>query len=105
MCIRDRETAIPVIMSLVERGILDMNTMIEKMTVGPAMVLGIDRGHLQEGAVADVTIIDPQAVRRVDPASFYSKGRNNPYKEREYTGWPYATIVAGKVVAREGIIV
>ncbi|MGB4018482.1 MAG: dihydroorotase [Syntrophomonadaceae bacterium] len=99
------ETAIPGIMSLVERGILDMNTMIEKRTVGPAMVLGIDRGHLQEGAVADVTIIDPQAVRRVDPASFYSKGRNNPYKEREYTGWPYATIVAGKVVAREGIIV
>ncbi len=98
------ETAIPVVLSLVQRGIMDINTMIERMTVGPAMVLGIDRGHLQEGAVADLTIIDPEAVRRVDPARFYSKGRNTPYKGREYTGWPYATIVAGKLVAREGII-
>jgi dihydroorotase len=98
------ETAIPVVLSLVQQGILDINTMIEKMTVGPAMVLGIDRGHLQEGAVADLTIIDPEAVRRVDPASFYSKGRNTPYKGREYTGWPFATIVAGKVVARDGVI-
>jgi len=99
------ETAVPVVMSLVQQGVLDIKTMIEKMSLGPAQVLGIDRGRLQIGAVADLTIIDPDAVRIVDPARFYSQGKNNPYKGLEYTGWPFATIVAGKIVAREGIIV
>ncbi|HQA06483.1 MAG TPA: dihydroorotase [Syntrophomonadaceae bacterium] len=99
------ETAIPVVMSLVKQGILDLKTMIEKMSLRPAQVLGLDRGRLQTGAVADLTIIDPDAVRKVDPARFYSQGKNTPFKGFEYTGWPFATIVAGKIVARDGIIV
>jgi dihydroorotase len=98
------ETAVPVVMSLVHQCILDINTMVEKMTWGPAQVLGIDRGRLQIGSAADLTIIDPEAVRRVDVSHFYSKGKNNPYKGQEYRGWPFACIIAGRIVAREGII-
>jgi dihydroorotase len=98
------ETAVPVLMSLVHQGILDINTMVEKMTWGPAQVLGIDRGQLKIGAAADLTIIDPNVVRRVELSRFYSKGKNNPYKGEEYQGWPFATIVAGKIVAKEGLI-
>lgn len=98
------ETAVPVVMSLVHQGILDIKTMVERMSLAPAQILGINRGRLKKGAVADLTIIDPEAVRKVDPARFYSKGKNTPYKGLEYIGWPYATIVAGRIVAREGII-
>ncbi|HOQ08913.1 MAG TPA: dihydroorotase [Syntrophomonadaceae bacterium] len=98
------ETAVPVVMSLVHKGILDLKTMVEKMSLGPARVLGLDRGRLEVGAIADLTIIDPEAVRTVDPAKFYSQGKNTPFKGLEYKGWPYATIVAGKIVARDGII-
>lgn len=98
------ETAVPVVMSLVHKGILDLKTMVEKMSLGPARVLGLDRGRLEVGAIADLTIIDPEAVRTVDPAKFYSQGKNTPFKGLEYKGWLYATIVAGKIVARDGII-
>jgi len=98
------ETAVPVVMSLVHKGILDLKTMVEKMSLGPARVLGLDRGRLEVGAIADLTIIDPEAVRTVDPAKFYSQGKNTPFKGLEYKGWTYATIVAGKIVARDGII-
>lgn len=98
------ETAIPVVMDLVQRGILDIPTMVEKMTIGPAQVIGGNRGRLQAGAIADLTIIDPDIVHRVDPVRFYSKGKNTPYKGQELQGWAYATIVAGKIVAREGIV-
>lgn len=98
------ETAVPLVMSLVRQGILELGTVIEKMTVGPARVIGSDRGYLQEGAAADITIIDLEAVRKVDPGHFYSKGKNTPFKGMELTGWPFATIVAGKIVAKEGSV-
>lgn len=98
------ETAIPVVMSLVHDGVIDLFTMVEKFTLGPASILGMELGYLEEGVKADLTIIDTERISAVDPARFYSKGKNTPYKGRQYKGWPFATIVAGQVVACEGMI-
>jgi len=38
----------------------------------------------------------------VDPATFYSKGKNTPFKGMELRGWPWMTISGGRIVAREG---
>src|SRR5207248_9037288 len=54
------ETLLPVcVKALIEPGHLSWPQLIEKLTVNPAAVLGIERGTLKPGAVADVTIIDP----------------------------------------------
>ncbi len=87
------ETFLPVcVKALIETKRLTWPQMIAKMTVNPAKVLSIDRGTLQPGRVADVTIIDPNAEWTIDPARFYSKSRNCPF-----TGW--------KVRARAHLVV
>src|SRR6516225_2963375 len=95
------ETLIPVcVVGLVAPGHLTWPQFIEKLTVAPARVLGIDRGTLKPGAVADVTIIDPKAEWTVDPAQFRSKSRNCPF-----AGWKVRsraeTVLVGGVVKFE----
>jgi hypothetical protein len=46
----------------------------------------------------------PAAAWTVDPAQFASKGRNTPLAGRVLQGLPYATILGGRLVMREGII-
>ena len=60
------ETFLPLAMHLIEPGHLNWPQMLTKMTVNPAKVLGIDRGTLQPGKVADVTVIDPKAKWTID---------------------------------------
>ena len=92
------ETLLPLCVThLIEPGHLTWPQMIEKMTVNPAKVLGIDRGTLQPGAVADVTMIDPKAEWTIDRAQFQSKSRNTPFDGWKVTGRAVATIVGGEV--------
>jgi dihydroorotase len=100
------ETAVAAIMDgLVNKGWLDLTQMVQLFTIGPAEVLGIEKGTLDIGMNADITILDPEIVKEVDPDNFYSKGKNTPFKGQVFKGWPWMTIVNGKVVAREGKIV
>lgn len=99
------ETAVAVIMDqLVSRGLLDLESMVRLFTTGPAEIMGLAKGGLTPGDAADVTIIDPEAEKTVDPQQFYSKGKNTPYKGMRLKGWPWLTIVAGKIVYRDGAV-
>jgi dihydroorotase len=82
---------------LVHAGCLDWPTLIEKMTINPAKILGINKGTLRVGADADITIIDPDLGWTVDPAKFHSKSTNTPYAGWELTGRAVMVIVAGKI--------
>jgi len=100
------ETAVALVMDgLVSHDLLTMEQMVRLFTIGPAEVLGIDTGTLDIGAIADITIIDPESIKQVNPIQFYSKGQNTPFKGQTLKGWPWMTIVNGSVVAREGQIV
>lgn len=100
------ETAVAVIMDkLVHPGILEITDMVRLFTTGPAGVLGINKGVLAVGQDADISIIDPDLIKTVNPADFHSKGRNTAFKGMELKGWPCMTIVKGKIVARNGKIV
>jgi dihydroorotase len=92
------ETLLPIcIGALIEPGHLTWPEMIAKLTVHPARVLGIQRGTLQTGAVADVTIIDPAAEWTIDPARFRSKSRNCPYAGWKVRGRADTVLVSGQV--------
>ena len=60
--------------------------------------LGIPKGPLAPGAVADITVIDPQLEEKVEPQSFVSKGRNTPFAGRMLKGLPVFTMVEGKTL-------
>lgn len=96
------ETAVPlVITELVEPGVITPLQFVEKMSRNPARILHLeDRGSLREGALADVTIIDPGEEYRIDPAAFLSRGRNTPFGGRKVRGRVRMTICGGRIVYR-----
>jgi dihydroorotase len=96
------ETFLPLcITHLIETGHLSWPQMLAKMTVNPARVLGINRGTLQPGRPADVTVIDPKAKWAIDKSAFKSRSRNTPFDGWKVTGKAVVTIVAGDVKKNE----
>lgn len=91
------ETALPLSLSLVDSGILDLRQLISKMTTAPSMIMGIAKGTLREGADADVTIVNPAKTFKVDTFAFLSKGRNSPFHNWEMKGCVEKTIAMGKI--------
>jgi dihydroorotase len=92
------ETLVPVcVMSLIEPGHLTWLQLIEKLTINPARVLGIDRGTLKPGAKADVTVIDPRVEWTIDPNGFRSKSRNSPFAGWKVRGRAHAVILNGEM--------
>lgn len=87
---------------LVNKGYLTPMQLIEKMSTNPAKVLGIDKGTLQEGKIADITIIDPEADYKINASEFESKGRNTPFEGFEVRGKALYTIVSGKIIMEDG---
>lgn len=98
------ETAIPVSMKLVHEGKISLMRWVEAYTVRPARILGIAGRSLAPGEKADITIIDPEMEKKVEPEKFYSKGKNTPFKAMTFKGWPFMTIVNGKIVFEGGEI-
>ncbi|SHI51836.1 dihydroorotase [Desulfofundulus thermosubterraneus] len=100
------ETALGLVWTeLVVPGVLSPVEAIRKLTVNPARILGLQEGVLKVGADADITIIDPELMEVVDPATFASKGRNTPFSGRRLQGLPVATIVKGRVVYNRDLAV
>jgi dihydroorotase len=94
------ETAFPVLHTrLVKEGLLSLNKLIEKMTVGPAKVLGLlPRGTLSEGAPADIVLLDLFEEIVVSRDFFFSKSWNSPWLGQHLFGSVAATLVNGKLI-------
>jgi dihydroorotase len=94
------ETALPLTLDLIRHGSLDLVTLIERMTAGPARVFELDAGTLRLGAIADVCVFDLDSTWEVRPETLASKGKNTPLLGRRLTGRVMCTIVGGNVVYR-----
>ena len=93
------ETTLPVTYTeLVRSGILTPMQMVEKMSYNPAKILHINRGTLEPGSIADITVFDPRPEYEIDKEAFASLGRNTPFQGRKVFGRVRATIVNGRVV-------
>jgi len=95
------ETALAVNLTwLVHSGIIELPLLVERMSCAPARLFKLPGGTLRKGAIADVTVFDPDATWTVDPSRFASKGRNTPYAGRELRGLVELTVVDGRVIHR-----
>lgn len=83
---------------LVLQGYLTPMQMVEKMSYNPARVLGIDRGTIAEGSVADIVIFNPEAEYVIRTEEFASKGKNTPFAGRTVKGRVEYTIRGGEIV-------
>lgn len=93
------ETAFALTMTeLVKPKYLSPMQMVEKMSLNPAKVLGIPKGSLSVGSIADITIADPKIEYTIDASSFLSKGKNTPFDGKKVVGQIMYTIVNGILV-------
>lgn len=92
------ETAFGQVMALAHTGRTGLPSLLERMTAGPARVLGLQLGSLRKGWPGDVVIFDSDADWTVDPEQFASKGRNTPLSGVKLRGRVVATVYAGRVV-------
>lgn len=92
------ETAAPLTYTeLVLGGYLTPMQMAEKMSYNPAKIIGIEKGDIQPGKVADIVIFDPTVTYKIDKNEFASKGKNTPFDGREVTGKVRVTIAGGHI--------
>ncbi|MDD3626187.1 MAG: dihydroorotase [bacterium] len=72
--------------------------LVERMSVKPAEIFGLEGGSLLEGAPADITIINPSGKWVVTEDNLVGKSKNSPFLNMELTGTVKFTIANGQVV-------
>ncbi len=89
---------------LVQKGILTIEQVTEKMSVNPSKILGLNKGKIEVGKAADITIVDLDEEYTVNINEFKSKSKNSPFDGFKLKGRVYYTIVNGKVIVREKVL-
>ncbi len=82
---------------LVDSGVIGLDKLSELMSEKPAKLLGIESGKLEEGGLADITLVDLDKEYRIDAKSFKSKGKNTPFDGWKVKGKIMKTIVEGQI--------
>jgi dihydroorotase len=91
------ETSLALSLTLIGNKILKWPELITRMSLNPARILNIPKGTLQEGADADITVIDPELKWTVDARTFRSRGKNTPFNKYQLQGKAVMTIVGGEI--------
>lgn len=96
------ETALALsVTELVDQGHLSPVELIEKMSLNPSRILGIQKGDISEGQDADITIIDPHETYVIDKNRMASKSKNTPFHGRKVKGKVKYTIVGGDILYQD----
>ena len=99
------ETAFPLLYTnFVKTGKWELKQLLDWMTSKPASCFGLPFGKLEKGGLADVTLIDLNAEKKIDSSEFASKGRNTPFEGWTCSGWPVLTIAEGRKVWEKGSV-
>lgn len=93
------ETALAAtVTNLVDKGYISYLDMVKLTSYNAAKILGIDRGVIEEGKIADITIFDPNKEYIYTKESIVSKSKNTPFIGKKLKGQVRYTIVNGNVV-------
>jgi dihydroorotase (multifunctional complex type) len=100
------ETTLPLVLTLVKKNRLSLAQTVQLLAEKPAEIYGLnDRGRLEQGKNADLTVVDFNLKFKIDASKFKSKAKYSPYNGWEVQGKPVKTFVNGLLVFDEGGIV
>jgi dihydroorotase len=88
--------------NLVEPGILSLETVLQRMSAGPAAIFGLDRPRIALGAPANLALIDLDGSWRVKPSSFRSRSTNSWLLGKRLRSRIVLTVAAGRTVFESG---
>ena len=96
------ETAlVATITNLVDKGYISYLDMVRLTSYNPAQILGIDRGIIDVGKIADITIFNPNKEYIYEEKDIVSKSKNTPFIGKKLKGQVEYTIVSGNIVYRK----
>ncbi len=92
------QTALPIMLSLVERGIISLKRMVELMSYNPSKILNIPYPSIKEGSLATLTLFDPKEEWILNEETNKSKSRNTPLWNKKLKGKIKFTLIEGRIV-------
>jgi dihydroorotase len=92
------ELVVPVLLELVAAGKLPIGRLVDALTRAPARVVGLAAPSIREGAIAELVLVDRDAMVTIDPARLRSKSRNTPWLGKTMRGLVRMTVAGGGVV-------
>ena len=92
------ETALPCVLEVVREGGLSALDAVARLSTQPARVLGLRGGTLEIGSPADLVLVDPDHVWKLESRDLHSRSHNSPFLGRELRGRALLTWVDGRVV-------
>ncbi len=97
------ETMVPLMLPLVKRGIIGLNTLVRTMAHNPARIFGLNKGMIQVGKDADLIVVDLRDITEVRGEDLHSRCRWTPFE-----GWnavfPQSVFIRGKQVVSDGAV-
>jgi dihydropyrimidinase len=99
------ETRLPILFSEgVVKGRISLQRFAALTATNHARLYGLAprKGSIVVGSDADLTLWDPTAQRVIRQADLHHGADYTPWEGFEVTGWPVATYLRGKLVARDG---
>ena len=100
------ETTVSLILNEINKGRLLIVDLIRLMAEKPAEIFHFsNRGHLERGYSADITVVDMHREHKIDASEFHSKAKYSPFDGWKLKGKPVKTFVNGRLVMDEGQIV
>jgi len=95
--ISSAELLLPLALSLVQDGLMDLSTLLARLTQGPAAALRLPCGQIAAGCPADLVLFDPRGEIHAGE-HWHSKGRNCPFIGQTLRGAVRYTLLDGRVV-------
>jgi dihydroorotase (multifunctional complex type) len=100
------ETLLPLLLTQVNRGRLTISDLVRVTSEKPAEIFGLlNRGRIERGYCADLTVVDLDQEEKIVASNFYSKAKYSPFDGWTVTGRPVKTFVSGRLVMDDGEIV
>jgi dihydroorotase len=83
--------------SLVETGLVPLETVLERLSAGPARIFGLDRPRIAVGAPANLVLLSPETTWKVRADRFKSRSANSWLLGRRLQGKVVLTVAAGRI--------
>jgi len=97
------ETSLPLMLLLVKRGILDLSTLTRAACYRPASLFDLNKGYIDVGMDADLTVVDLKKTTTVKGDRLLSKCGWTPFEGWEAV-FPHAVFVRGSMVMEDSVI-
>ncbi|WP_226037843.1 allantoinase AllB [Aquibacillus saliphilus] len=101
------ESMVPLMLNAVNEGKIEITDIVRLLAEEPAKLFDVypRKGAIQIGADADFTIVDMKKKSVIKRENLHSKSKVTAFDGFKVTGMPIQTIVRGKTIMKDGIIV